>query len=256
VLGDQARLTQAIANLLINAAKYTDPGGTITVEATAEASDVVVRVRDSGLGLAPDLLPRIFDPFVQGSNALDRSRGGLGVGLTVVKSVVTLHGGTVSAHSAGPGQGSEFVVRLPHVEPGVELARPASSPDERPASERCRVLAVDDNEDAAASLGRALTGLGCSVLVVHDGASALASAAAFQPQLILLDIGLPGMDGYELARRLRESGPKPTPRIVAITGYGQPSDRTRAHEAGFDDHIAKPVSLDNLRQVVRASVPL
>jgi signal transduction histidine kinase/ActR/RegA family two-component response regulator len=251
VIADQARLTHAVANLLINAAKYTEPGGTITLNTTSDGDDAVVSVRDSGNGMAPDLIPRIFEPFVQGPSTLDRSQGGLGIGLTIVKNVVTLHGGTVSAHSAGAGHGSEFVMRVPRIQPTVAPATAASSGDGRyPTGDRCRVLAVDDNHDAAALIGRALEGLGCSVLVVHDGPSALASVAAFQPQLVLLDIGLPGMDGYTLARRLRESGLEPSPRIVAVTGYGQASDRARSHEAGFDDHIVKPLTLETLNRIL------
>jgi signal transduction histidine kinase/ActR/RegA family two-component response regulator len=250
VNADQARLSQAIANLLTNAAKYTEPGGAITVGVTVDGREAVVRVRDSGVGIAPDLLPRIFDLFVQGGSTPDRAHGGLGIGLTIVRRVVTLHGGTVSAHSAGVGHGSEFVVRLPLAESGV-AGRVASAGDApSPAVDRVRVLAVDDNHDAAASLGCALEALGCSALVVHDGPSALASVAAFEPQLVLLDIGLPGMDGYELARRLRDAGLHPSSRIVAVTGYGQPTDRTRSREAGFDDHLVKPVTLRNLRRVL------
>jgi signal transduction histidine kinase/ActR/RegA family two-component response regulator len=251
VIADPARLTHAVANLLTNAAKYTEPGGTITVNTTSDGNDAVVSVRDSGRGMAPDLIPRIFEPFVQGPSTLDRSQGGLGIGLTVVKNVVTLHGGTVSAHSAGAGHGSEFVIRVPRIQPTAAPATAASSGDGRcPAGDGCRVLAVDDNHDAAALIGRALEGLGCSVLVVHDGPSALASVAAFRPQLVLLDIGLPGMDGYAVARRLRESDLEPSPRIVAVTGYGQPSDRARSHEAGFDDHIVKPLTLETLNRVL------
>jgi CheY-like chemotaxis protein len=251
VIADPARLIHAVANLLTNAAKYTEPGGTITVNTTSDGNDAVVSVRDSGPGMAPELIPRIFEPFVQGPSTLDRSQGGLGIGLTIVKNVVALHGGTVSAHSAGVGQGSEFVIRVPHIQPRVAPPTAASSGDGRsPAGDGCRVLAVDDNHDAAALIGRALEGLGCSVLVVHDGPSALASVAAFQPQLVLLDIGLPGMDGYTLARRLRESGLDPSPRIVAVTGYGQPSDRARSDEAGFDDHIVKPLTLETLNRVL------
>jgi signal transduction histidine kinase/ActR/RegA family two-component response regulator len=250
VIADQVRLAQAIANLLTNAATYTEPGGAITIGVTADGTEAVVSVRDSGVGIAPDLLPRIFDFFVQGRSTPDRAHGGLGIGLTVVKSVVTLHGGTVSAHSAGVGHGSEFVVRVPLAGSSV-AGRAASAEDPRsPAVARCRVLAVDDNHDAAESLGRALEALGCSVLVVHDGPSALASFAAFEPQFVLLDIGLPGMDGYELARRLRDAGLHPSTRIVAITGYGQPSDRARSLEAGFADHVVKPVTLQDLRRVL------
>ncbi len=226
VIADQARLTQAIANLVTNAAKYTAPGGAITVTATADDSDVTMRVQDSGIGIAPELLPRIFDLFVQGASALDRAQGGLGIGLSVAKSVVTLHGGTLSAHSAGLGQGSEFVVRLPRARADVAAPVAASPGGARsPADRRCRVLAVDDNHDAAEMLGHALSVLGCSAVVVHDGDAALASAAAFKPQVVLLDVGLPGIDGYEVARRLRQTSRDPSLRIIAVTGYGQPSDR-------------------------------
>ena len=251
VSADQARLTQAIANLVTNAAKYTAPGGAITVSASADESDVKLRVQDSGIGIAPDLLPRIFNLFVQGASALDRTQAGLGIGLSVAKSVVSLHGGTLSAHSAGVGRGSEFVVRLPRAKADVAAAGAAPPGGARsPADRRWRVLAVDDNHDAAETLGRALSALGCSTLVVHDGAAALASAAAFEPQIVLLDVGLPGIDGYEVARRLRESCLDPSPRIIAVTGYGQPSDRQRSRAAGFDDHIVKPMSLDVLRRLL------
>jgi signal transduction histidine kinase/ActR/RegA family two-component response regulator len=251
VMADPARLTQAIGNLVTNAAKYTAPGGAISVEAVADGGEAVVTVRDSGAGIAPDLLPRIFDAFVQGSSAIDRSQGGLGIGLTVAKSVVTLHGGTLAARSGGLGHGSEFVVRLPRVEPVIavpEKAAPHAAPSA--AGDRYRVLAVDDNRDAADMLGRLLLSLGCSALVVHDGAAALASAAGFKPHLVLLDIGLPGIDGYEVARRLRGTLPGPSLKIIAISGYGQPSDRQRSRIAGFDDHIVKPVAIDVLQRLV------
>ena len=253
VIVDRTRLTQATANLLNNAAKYTEPGGAITVSASAEGTDAVIRVRDSGAGIAPELLPRIFDPFVQATSALDRSQGGLGVGLTVEKTVVDLHGGTLSAHSRGFGEGSEFVVRLPRAEAAVAVpnAAPSNRP-KAPAGDRRRVLAVDDNHDAAEMLGRALEALGYSARFVYDGASALATAASFQPHIVLLDIGLPGIDGYEVARRLRELRLDRPPRIIAVTGYGQPADRARAQEAGFDDHVVKPMTLEVLQRVLIA----
>jgi signal transduction histidine kinase/CheY-like chemotaxis protein len=254
VQADQARLTQAVANLLTNAAKYTGPAGTITVSAQEDGSEAVIRVRDSGAGIAQELLPHVFDLFVQGRSALDRAQGGLGIGLTVVKQVVSLHGGSVSAHSAGPGQGSEFVIRLPCAERAARApARAAAAAAPTAAhsrQERGRVAVVDDNRDAAAMLAAVLARLGCSVQVAHDGASALALLPAFDPQLVLLDIGLPGMDGYELAHRLRETHASPALRIVAVTGYGQPSDRARSLEAGFDDHLVKPVSLARLQRVL------
>jgi signal transduction histidine kinase/ActR/RegA family two-component response regulator len=248
VNADPAQLTRAIANLLTNAAKYTKPGGAIAISARADGSDAVIRVHDSGAGIAPEFLPRIFDLFVQGSSALDRSRGGLGIGLTVVKKIVSLHDGSVSAHSAGLGQGSEFIVRLPCAEPASVPNATAvdATPDQ--ARDRSRVVVVDDNRDAAEMLAGVLEKLGCSVQIAYDGASALAVLAACDPQLVLLDIGLPGMDGYEVARRLRAS--HPASRIVAVTGYGQPSDRARSEEAGFDDHLVKPVSIVTLRQVL------
>ncbi len=249
VNADQARLTRAIVNLLTNAAKYTKPGGAIAINAHADGGDALIRVSDSGAGIAPELLPRIFEPFVQGSSALDRSRGGLGIGLTVVNKVVSMHDGSVSAHSAGLGRGSEFIVRLPRAEPNAGVATTGAvdaTPDR--GREPSRVVVVDDNRDAAEMLAGVLEKLGCSVQVAYDGASALAVLAKSDPQLVLLDIGLPGMDGYEVARRLRAS--HPASRIVAVTGYGQPSDRARSQEAGFDDHLVKPVSLMTLRQVL------
>jgi signal transduction histidine kinase len=251
VIADHARLTQALANLVTNAAKYTPPGGEIVVSARADGDEAVVSVRDSGVGIAPALLSRVFDLFVQGASGLDRSPGGLGIGLTVAKSVVHLHGGTLSAHSDGVGCGSEFVVRLPRVElvVPVPVVAPAAAPP-RASADGYRVLAVDDNRDVAEMLGKALESLGCSAMVAHDGVAALAQAAAFKPQLVLLDIGLPGLDGYEVARRLREAHPDRALRIVAVTGYGQPSDRMRSRVAGFDDHIVKPVRVDVLQRVL------
>jgi signal transduction histidine kinase/CheY-like chemotaxis protein len=246
VIADRGRLAQAIANLLTNAAKYTEPRGRISLSAAVEGAEVLVRVRDSGIGIAPDILPNIFDLFVQGKSALDRAQGGLGIGLTVVRSLVHLHGGTVLAHSAGLGHGSEFVIRLPlgpdqDPEPRSGAASPAK-PEQVPR----RVLIVDDNVEAARMLATLLEALGHSTSVVGDGPSALAGAAAFRPEVALLDIGLPVMDGYELARRLRRMDGFVATRLVAITGYGQPSDRRKSREAGFDDHLVKPVNVDTL----------
>jgi signal transduction histidine kinase/ActR/RegA family two-component response regulator len=253
---DRGRLTQAIVNLLTNAAKYTEPGGIIALTATGELGEVVVRVQDSGIGIAPELLPRIFDLFMQGQSDLDRSHGGLGIGLTIVKSIVTLHEGTISAHSAGLGQGSEFVMRLPLAASEDAAVEVPAIEARSPSGDHCRVLAVDDNVDAALTLGQALGALGCTVQVVHDGAAALAALPTFAPELVLLDIGLPGMDGYEVARRLRSASPHPALRIVAVTGYGQSSDRVRSRDAGFDDHVVKPVSLDILRRVLAGNASL
>ncbi|MDX2087606.1 MAG: GAF domain-containing protein [Kofleriaceae bacterium] len=255
VSADEARLTQAIANLLTNAAKYTEPGGRIDVSTSVDGMTAVVRVRDSGIGIAPELLPTIFDMFVQEKRALDRAQGGMGIGLTVVKRVVELHGGVVYAHSAGLGQGTELVIELPLAAPlsrempiVVPLATPSSTP-EIGQRQQLRVLIVDDNEDAVEVLQDALAALGCAPEVAHDGPSALAAAERADLDLALLDIGLPVMDGYELARRLRALRPG-GPRLVALTGYGQASDLARSREAGFDEHIVKPVTLDALRGIL------
>ena len=253
VLADQGRLSQAIANVLINAAKFTEPRGHISVDAEAEGTFVVIRIRDSGAGIAPETLPFIFDLFVQHTPTLDRARGGLGIGLTVVRSLVELHGGSVSAHSAGPGKGSEFVLRLPRAS-DASTAREASpaAPDRqrKRARQGLRVLVVDDNPDAASLLAEALDMHGYRTLVAHDGPSALAAAPSFEPELALLDIGLPVMDGYELARRLRDLRAPAPIRLVAITGYGQESDRALSRKAGFDAHMVKPVDLDALLAVL------
>jgi signal transduction histidine kinase/CheY-like chemotaxis protein len=245
---DPVRLAQVFTNLLGNAARYTDPGGHVAVTARRDGDEAVVTVRDDGIGIPPELLPRIFEPFLQGERALDRSQGGLGIGLTTARALVELHGGTLTARSGGPGAGSELIVRLP-VLPSSVAARPAPnapSPDppvERPAF---RILLVDDNEDAAELLAEALRRTGHEVLVAHDGPEALAVAPGFRPDAALLDIGLPGMDGYELARELRRLlGPHP-PRLLAVSGYGQDADRERSHAAGFELHLVKPVDLDSL----------
>jgi signal transduction histidine kinase/CheY-like chemotaxis protein len=250
VVVDHARMAQAIGNVLTNAAKYTAPGGRITLRASVEDADVVIRIRDSGAGIAPSLLPRVFDLFVQGESSLDRAPGGLGIGLTVVKSMVHMHGGTVSAHSDGLGHGSEFVIRLPLASSDVIAVRARSERPPRPTNEHRRVLVVDDNQDAASLLGEALDALGWLVCIVHDGPTAIAAARSFKPQLVLLDIGLPVMDGYELARNLRLLDLDPAMRVIAVTGYGQASDRERSRNAGFDEHVVKPVNLDTLRKVL------
>jgi signal transduction histidine kinase/ActR/RegA family two-component response regulator len=256
VLGDPARLAQAIANLLANANKYTEAGGRIDVAAVAEGSDAVVRVSDSGIGIAPETLPRVFDLFVQDKRALDRTQGGLGIGLTVVKALVELHGGSVSAKSGGLGRGSEFTLRLP-----LASREALSAPDagEVPSldhaaidGDRLRVLLVDDNADAANVLQESVCALGHEVRVAHDGVSALAAATGFEPDLVLVDIGLPGMDGYELAGHLRRLGTPPR-RMVALTGYGRAEDYRRSHEAGFDEHIVKPMDIETLRGVIARS---
>ncbi len=246
VQGDAIRLAQVFANLLNNAAKYTPDGGQIGLTVETAAGEAVVRVRDNGVGIAADLLPHVFDLFTQGDRSLARSEGGLGIGLSMVKRLVELHGGSVQARSDGPGRGSELIVRLPTVrsqEPGARGQGPASSslaPDSCPPAPGRRVLVVDDNTDAADSLALLLRLSGHDVRTVHDGPTALEVAEAFRPEVVLLDIGLPRMDGYEVARRLRQRDGAKRVLLVAVTGYGQEEDRRRTAEAGFDAHLVKP----------------
>ncbi len=252
VEGDPDRLSQVVANLLTNAAKYTGAGGQVTVEAARENGWAVVRVRDSGIGIPPELLGRVFDLFVQGQRALDRSQGGLGLGLAIAKSLVEMHGGEVVAASEGPGSGSTFTIRLPLAVQGVLVPRagpPAALPRMREEAGH-RVLVVDDNHDAADALVEALDATGHAVLVAYDGPSALEAAAREHPEAAFLDIGLPVMDGYELARRMRDLL-GPGVKLVALTGYGQEHDRAQSRAAGFDEHLVKPVELDRIMGLLR-----
>ena len=244
--GDPVRLPQVIANILNNAAKYTPVRGHIWIHVARRGSDVEIHVQDDGLGIRADVLPRIFDLFMQGDRALDRAHGGLGVGLTLVRRLVEMHAGSVEARSAGPERGSEFVVRLP-VRSRVAEPSPARSRDAVVGA--ARVLVVDDNVDAAETLAMMLRVLGQRVETAHDGTAAIDVAARLVPDLVLLDIGLPGLDGYEVARRLRgRMGRKPM--LVAVTGYGQDDDRMRSREAGFDRHLVKPVDERTLAEIV------
>ena len=243
---DPTRLEQILVNVLSNAAKYTPSAGQITVNVIEEDGEAVLRIRDTGIGISPEMLPRIFDLFTQGDQSLAHSSGGLGVGLTLVHRLVELHGGRVSAASDGPGTGSEFTIRLPL---GTSLgghARPDRELDERCAP--CRVLIVEDNADARETLHTLLTQDGHLVDVAADGPSGLALAEAKHYDSVLIDIGLPHMDGYEVARRIRARGTKTV--LVAVTGYGQATDRQRAVEAGFDAHLTKPVSPERLTAVL------
>ena len=246
---DQVRLAQVIANLVNNAAKYTPPGGHIEVAARRDGPDVVLTVRDNGIGIGPELLPDVFDLFVQGRQMLDRSHGGLGLGLAIVRSLVERHDGTVSARSAGEGGGAEFQVRLPAAEAAAASA-PTTSRASTRAANGIRVLIVDDNEDAAQMLVYALEMQGYASQAAHDGPSAIELAATFKPHVALLDIGLPVMDGYELAGRLREVNGLESLRTVAITGYGQERDRERSRAAGIDRHLVKPIDVALLDQVI------
>ncbi len=252
VEGDATRLEQIISNLLSNAARYTEPGGSIWLSLRREEGQAVIRVRDSGAGISAELLPRIFDMFTQGERPLDRSQGGLGVGLTLARRLAELHGGSIEAASDGAGRGSEFIVRLPALVElsGLEVAKEESPPAELSTDNAPRVLLVEDNVDAAAMLYELLVLLGYRVHVAHDGPSALELADQHRPDVVLLDIGLPGMDGYEVAQQLRKDARNQGLLIVALTGYGQESDRRRSREAGFDHHLVKPVDVDELDKVI------
>jgi signal transduction histidine kinase/CheY-like chemotaxis protein len=240
VNGDSARLVQCVANVLTNAAKYTDPGGTIEVKLREEDGQGVISVRDNGVGISPSLLPHIFDLFVQADRSLDRAQGGLGIGLSVVKQLVEMHGGAVTASSDGAGKGTCLQIRLPLEQ--ATASEPAAA--EAPRASSRRVLIIDDNIDAADSLAMLLQMDGHHAESVYDPSIALERVGEFDPEVILLDIGLPIMDGYEVARRLREIGNKA--RLVALTGYGQAKDVQRARAAGFDSHLVKPVELLDL----------
>jgi signal transduction histidine kinase/CheY-like chemotaxis protein len=237
---DPSRLAQAVTNLLNNAAKYTAEGGRVRLTAERRGDEVVLRVGDNGVGIAPEMLPRVFDPFIQAEQTLDRSGGGLGIGLTLVKCLVELHGGSVEAFSGGLGQGSEFVVRLPVSGSAGKQSSNGDGWVAAPSQSACRILVVDDNSDAAESLAMVLRVGGHEVCTAHDGLAALNAAEQFQPEVVLLDIGLPKVDGYEVARRLRERAGSEQVLLVAVTGYGQEEDRRRAEEAGFDAHLVKP----------------
>jgi CheY-like chemotaxis protein len=249
VEADAMRLAQVVSNLLNNAAKYTEDGGRIRLTVERRPGEAVLRVRDNGMGIPAELLPHVFDLFTQGDRSLARSEGGLGIGLTLVKSLVELHGGAVAVHSEGPGKGSEFTVRLP------TLAALIPGQDEGGEAVRLvgpsrRVLIVDDNVDAAEMLALWLRTEGHEVCTAHDGARALQEAQAFGPEVVFLDIGLPRMDGYEVARQLRQlAGPK-RPLLVALTGYGQDEDRRRAEEAGFNAHLVKPADPAALQELL------
>ncbi|MDB5889754.1 MAG: hybrid sensor histidine kinase/response regulator [Polaromonas sp.] len=254
---DATRLTQAVSNLLNNAAKFTPEGGLITVSAALEQQELVIRVSDNGAGIDPTLLPHVFDLFIQGERTPDRSQGGLGLGLALVKNIVMLHGGKVHAQSDGTGKGSVFTLVLPadnqaldaRSEPKAELlAKPVTSG--RPL----RIMAVDDNADALQTLSALLQAKGHNVSKYQDSGSALRAAATERPEVFVLDIGLPDMDGFELARRLRASGTNDGAVLVALTGYGRPEDRARSHASGFDHHLVKPVDDEALTRILAQAV--
>ena len=251
---DAARLEQVLVNLLTNAAKYTDEGGRIALEVAREGGSAVLRVIDNGIGIAPELLPRIFELFTQAERSLDRSQGGLGIGLCLVQRLVELHGGSVVAQSI-LGQGSEFVVRLPVVTADLPTL-PVPSPEAVPAKRKfCRVLVVDDNVDAAQSLADLLSLSGHDVRLAYEGISAVETAVAWCPDVVLLDIGLPGLNGFEVAKRIRQQAACPNMVLVALTGYGQATDRQRSKDAGFDHHLVKPADFDDVEKILAGVHP-
>ena len=260
---DPTRLAQVLSNLLNNSAKYTERGGVIALVVEPAETEVVIRVRDTGIGIPKEMLPRVFEMFTQVDGALERAQGGLGIGLTLVRSLVLQHGGTVEAHSEGPGTGSEFVVRLPLLKkegrPNPEEGQATSleSAFHLPPSSAAgrRVLLADDNRDAADSLAMLLRLQGHEVHVAFDGAAALETACACRPEVALLDIGMPILSGYEVARRLRERPESRDMVLVALTGWGQQADRQRSREAGFDHHLVKPVELGELTELLAAAGP-
>jgi signal transduction histidine kinase/ActR/RegA family two-component response regulator len=248
VSGDRTRLVQVVSNILNNAAKYTPSGGRIALRVSSEGGEAVIAVSDNGQGIEPQVLPYIFDLFTQAERTPDRSQGGLGIGLALVKSLVALHGGRVAAFSEGPNKGSEFVIRLPLLS-GAEAQEP-QQPLDQANDGAVRVLVVDDNADAAQMLATLLEAHGHVVSVEYDGTGGLARALRERPEVMLLDIGLPDMDGHELARRLRSSPDTANAMLIALTGYGQSEDRERARQAGFDRHLVKPADLSELLRIL------
>jgi signal transduction histidine kinase len=247
VAGDPVRLTQVFANLLNNAAKYTNPGGRITVSTRHEGSEAIVSVKDNGIGIAPALLGQVFDMFMQVDRSTRRSQGGLGIGLTLVRSLVGMHGGSVEARSDGPGLGSEFIVRLPLLVDVSVTTTESRRVETLPAR---RILIVDDSRDGGESLAMLLRVLGAEVALAHSGRNALESVETFKPDVVLLDIGMPGMDGYEVARRIRSNPANRHISLIALTGWGQDEDRKRSVAAGFNHHLVKPADIEQLRQLL------
>lgn len=250
VYADATRLAQILSNLLNNAAKYTETAGRIDLIAEKVEGEVCLRVCDTGIGISPEMLPRVFDLFLQAESSPDRSQGGLGVGLTLVRQLVELHSGTVEARSEGLGRGTEMVVRLPALPESAPADVPGISGHQLPESgsgRRLKILIVDDNEDSAESMATLLRFSGHEARTAYDGLSALEEAQTFLPDMMLLDIGLPKLDGYEVARRLRQEPEGDRMMLLAMTGYGQEEDRRRSRDAGFDHHLVKPVDLDKLR---------
>jgi CheY-like chemotaxis protein len=250
VHGDPVRLAQAIGNLVDNAAKYTPPGGEIYLSADREGEQAVICVRDNGKGIEPELLPHVFELFVQGSRSADRAEGGLGLGLTLVRSIVELHSGRVEGCSEGPGRGSEFRIWLPLLSAAKEHAT-EKKPGGKEARRPLRILVVDDNADSAELLAALLQIQGHEVMTANSGPAAIELALTQMPEVALMDIGMPGMDGFEVAKRFRASQQLKHIALVAVSGYGQQEDIEKSREAGFDDHLVKPVGLESLGQVLK-----
>ena len=245
--GDATRISQVVGNVLHNAAKYTPEGGKISVSVVREAAKVRISIRDTGCGIPRDLLAGIFEMFQQVDQTLERAQGGLGIGLTLAKRLIEMHGGSIEAKSDGPGQGSQFVISLP-VDPAekVREAEPAPITTVPPELPHRRILVVDDLHESAQTLARMLRAIGQEVATAHDGQTALAHISEHKPEVVFLDIAMPGMNGYEVARRIRASNAIEAPILIALTGYGQDDDRRRAREAGFDFHLTKPTSIEQL----------
>jgi signal transduction histidine kinase/CheY-like chemotaxis protein len=252
VSGDPVRLTQVFANILMNAAKYTNAGGHIWVTVRKNADRAIVTVRDDGIGIPPGQLTSVFDMFTQVDRSNRRTQGGLGIGLTLVRSLVTMHGGRVEARSDGPGTGSQFVVDLPVLAGAASKLVAGEAPHRFPSR---RILVVDDNRDAAETLGALLAALGATVSVAHSGRAALELLDTFHPDSVLLDIGMPEMDGYEVSRRIRAMANHADVLLIALTGWGQEGDYRRSRAAGFDHHLVKPPDMDKLREVLTANWP-
>jgi CheY-like chemotaxis protein len=252
---DVVRLTQVFANLLNNAAKYTPRNGTISITAEEHGNSVAVRVSDNGIGIPGELLPKVFEMFMQVDKSLERAQGGLGIGLSIVKRLVEMHEGTVEAHSKGAGHGSVFIVRLPTVETPADAEPPAvAEGNAAPApSTGHRILVVDDNADAAASLALLLRLMGHETRTANNGIEAIEVADQFQPDVALLDIGMPNLNGYETARRMRQKAWGREMLLVAVTGWGQEADRRRSSDAGFNSHLVKPVDVAEIERLLATS---
>jgi CheY-like chemotaxis protein len=250
--GDPVRLAQVVSNLLNNAAKYTERGGRIWLTATRKGNDAVVKVRDTGIGISAEVMPQIFQMFAQADRAINGSAGGLGIGLTLVKRLIEMHGGTITAQSEGRGKGSEFIMRVPTTSACVAQPEIPTEEATTETSKPIRILVVDDNQDSADSLGLLLQLLGNEVRIAHDGLAGVNLANEFQPRVVLLDIGLPILNGFEAAERIRQQPWGKEAVMIAVTGWGETVDRQRSKKAGFDYHLVKPVDPDVLTRLLQS----